>query len=100
VRRELQWMRDSLIFVEHDLSMPWSGETFSFDASPWGCGVVRGHADVDLVQATGWFNERWRFKRGETMSLRLLSQRAIVQQVFTEKGSVAARQVQESINKG
>ena len=100
VRRELRWMRDSLIFVEHDLSMPWSGETFSFDASPWGCGVVRAHADVGLVQATGQFNERWRFKRGETMSLRRLSQRAIVQQVFTEKGSVAARQVQESINKG
>ena len=46
-----------------------------------------------------FFSERWRFKRGEEISLRLLSRKAIREAVFAEKGEEAAREVDRQILK-
>ena len=100
VVRELTWMRSSLMFVEHDMSLPWSGEVFCYDASPWGCGVVRGRVAPHLAQTVGQYSEKWRFKNRETVSLRRLSQKAILQHVFVESGSDAMAVLSDKINKG
>ena len=97
VRRELLWIQSLLCLVECDLHRPWSSETYVFDASPWGAGACRGNADPGLVKSIGSFNERWRFKNHENVSMRVLASKGILQQVLVESGAEAMSKVREKL---
>ena len=82
-----------------DLSLCWDTEAWAVDASEWGGGVCRTICDAALVSEVGSFSERWRFKRGGVVSLRMLARKSIKDAVFLEKGDAAGRAVDMQITK-
>ena len=78
---ELWWMKISLL----DLGRPWFSANYMIYVSPWGAGAMRTRCNLEIVGHTDRFSERWRFKHGELLSLRMLSRKAIVQNVFDSR---------------
>ena len=61
VRRELQIFCSICPLIWRDLSMPWSTEVQSIDASTWGLGATAAEFGEDEVRRLSKFSERWRF---------------------------------------
>ena len=65
VRRELQIFIGVCPLIWRDLSIPWSGEVMSIDASNWGLGATMADFEVSEVRDLAKFSERWRFESEE-----------------------------------
>ena len=92
-------MQQSLCIIQVDLTLDWDSEVWAVDASEWGAGVCRACTDQSSVAATGRYPERWRFKLGEPVSLRLLARSLIKEDVFAEKGADAAAAVDMQVTR-
>ena len=81
-------MQFCLCMIQVDFTLEWDSEIWTVHAtSEWSAGVCRACTDRPSVAATGRYSERWRFKFGEPVRLRLLARSLINGAVFAEKRS-------------
>ena len=81
------------------MALDWDSEVWAVDASEWGAVVCRACTDQPSVAATGRYPERWRFKLGEPVSLRLLARSLIKEDVFAEKRADAVTAVDMQVTR-